>query len=279
MPALAADLVHREVAVIVTIGGAASAPAAKGATSTIPIVFANGADPVKLGLVASLNQPGGNVTGASFLVNSLSAKRAELLHAFVPSAALVGILVNEENPSRGSETREIEDAVKALSQEIRVEPAASEADIDAAFERFSQQHAAAISVAAGAYFLSRRNQIVALAARYKLPAMYPPGEFVVSGGLVSYAPRPADAYRLAGVYVGRILKGEKPAVLPVQQSVKVYFTINLKTAKTLGLSVPPNMLALVRGDRIGVIVLRSLTSPFGTSLHLAFLLAIVAFGA
>lgn len=244
LPSLAMDLVERRVAVIVTIGGAASAPAAKAATTSIPIVFANGADPVMLGLVSSLSRPGGNVTGASFLVNSLSAKRAEMLRNVVPSSTLIGFLVNAENPSRDSETREAEAAVKALGQELRVEPASGEADIDAAFERFSKQHVAAISVAADAYLLGRRNQIVALAARHKLPGVYPREEYVAAGGLISYAPRPADAYRLAGIYVGRILKGEKPAELPVQQSVKVYLTINMKTAKALGVEIPPTLLAV-----------------------------------
>ena len=189
LPALAADLVHREVAVIVTIGGAASAPPAKAATSTIPIVFANGADPVKLGLVASLNRPGGNVTGASFLVNSLSAKRVEMLHSLIQSAASVGFLVNPENPSHNSEAREIATAAKALGEDVRVEPATGEADIDAAFAHFSQQHVGAISVAADAYFLGRREQIVDLAAKYALPGIYPREEYVAAGGLMSYAPR------------------------------------------------------------------------------------------
>jgi putative ABC transport system substrate-binding protein len=243
LPSLASNLVHRRVAVIVTIGGAASAPAAKSATASIPIVFANGADPVKLGLVSSLNRPGGNVTGASFLVNSLSAKRMEMLHALIPSATSIGFLVNPQNPSHVSETQEVEAAAKALGQDLRVQTAVSEADIDAAFERFSQQHVAAVSVAADAYFLGRHNQIVGLVVKYKLPAIFPREEYVVSGGLVSYAPRPSDAYRLAGAYAGRILKGEKPSELPVQQSVRVYLTINLKAAKALGIDVPPTLLA------------------------------------
>lgn len=243
LPSLAADLARRNVAVIVTIGGAASAPAAKAATATIPIVFANGADPVKLGLVSSLSRPGGNVTGASFLVNSLSAKRVEILQMLVPSATLIGFLVNPENPSYDSETQEIAAATRTLGQGLRVQSATGEADIDAAFKRFAQEPVAAISVAADAYFLGRRNQIVGLAAEYKLPAIYPREEYVVSGGLMSYAPRPADAYRLAGIYAGRILKGEKPSDLPVQQSVKVYLSVNLKSAKTLGIDVPPMLLA------------------------------------
>jgi len=242
LPSRASDLVRRDAAVIVTIGGAASAPAAKAATTTIPIVFVNGADPVKLGLVSS--RPGGNVTGVSFLVNSLSAKRVEKLHSLIPSAELIGFLINPQNPSHDSESREVEGAAKALGEELQLQPAADEADIDAAFENFAQRRVAAISVAADAYFLSRRNQIIRLASQYKLPGIYPREEYVTSGGLMSYAPRPADAYRLAGAYVARILKGERPAELPVQQSDKVYLSIDVKTAKALGLAVSPNLLAL-----------------------------------
>ena len=248
LTSLASDLAQRKVAVIVAIGGAASAPAAKAATKTIPIVFANGADPVKLGLVASLNRPGGNVTGASFLVNSLSAKRIETLHSLVPAAMLVGFLVNPENPSRDSETREAADAAKTLGQKLDVGAATDASTIDDAMARFSRRHVAAMSVAADAYFLGRRNQIVALAAKYGIPAIYPREEYVDAGGLASYAPHPADAYRLAGLYVARILKGEKPSELPVQQSVKVYLAINLKTAQSLGLNIPGPLLATA--DRV-----------------------------
>jgi putative ABC transport system substrate-binding protein len=244
LPALAHDLVARNVAVIVAIGGTVSAPAAKAATTDIPIVFANGADPVKLGLVASLNRPGGNVTGACFLVNSLGSKRIEVLHELLPAATPIGLLVNPNNPSRGSESKEVETAVTALGKDLRIREATGEAEIDAAFAQFAKQRIAAFTVVADAYFRSRDDQIVGLAAKYRMPGVYPREEYVTAGGLMSYAPRPLDAYRLAGAYAGRILKGEKPSDLPVQLSDKVYFTINLKTAKVLGLAVPPNLLAL-----------------------------------
>ncbi len=244
LPALARDLAERRVAVIVTIGGAASAPPAKAATTSIPIVFANGADPVKLGLVTSLNHPGGNVTGASFLVNSLAAKRMELLHQLLPSAGSIGFIVNSKNPSYAAETGEVEAATTAFGQQLVVQETADEAGIDIAFKIFAARKVAAFAVAADAFFLSRHEQIVALAARDGLPGMYPREEYVLAGGLVSYAPHPIEAYRLAGSYVARILKGEKPEDLPVQQAVKVYLSINLKTAKALGIAVPPTLLAL-----------------------------------
>ncbi|HEX4408313.1 MAG TPA: ABC transporter substrate-binding protein [Xanthobacteraceae bacterium] len=244
LASLAADLVHRNVAIIVTIGGTAPLTAAKAATSTIPIIFAMGADPVKLGLVESLNRPGGNITGVTFLVDSLGAKRVDLLHALLPAANPVGFLVNAENPSHDSETHEVETAIKAFGFDTVVQGVTKEADIDAAFQSFAQHHAGAVSVAADAYLTSRRGQIVALAAQYGLPTIYPREEYAADGGLMSYAPRPADAFRTAGLYAARILKGEKPADLPVQQADKVFLTINLKTAKTLGLSIPPTLLAL-----------------------------------
>jgi len=244
LPSLAKDLARRQVAVIVAIGGTAPATAAKSATTGIPIVFAAGGDPVKLGLVQSLNRPGGFVTGVSFLVNSLGAKRVEMLHLLVPSASLIGLLVNPDNPNRVSEAGEIAAASKALGLALHIEAAAKEADIAAAFSAFSQQHIGAFTVVADAYLRSREDPIVALAAKYAMPAVYPREEYATAGGLMSYAPRPAEAYRIAGSYVARILKGEQPSELPVQQSDKVYLTINLKTAKALGLAVPAQLLAL-----------------------------------
>jgi putative ABC transport system substrate-binding protein len=244
LASLAADLVHRQVAVIVTIGGTAPLMAAKAATSTIPIVFAMGADPVKLGLVESLNRPGGNVTGVSFLVDSLGAKRVDILHSLMPAANPVGFLVNADNPSHDSETHEVEMAVRAFGFDTLVQEVANEPAIDSAFQVFSQHRAGAVSVAADAYLTSRRSQIVALAAKYKLPTIYPREEYAADGGLISYAPRPAEAFRTAGLYAGRILNGERPAELPVQQADKVFLTINLKTAKTLGVSIPATLLAL-----------------------------------
>ena len=244
LPALAADLVHRQVAVIVAIGGTPSAPPAKAATATIPIVFSNGGDAVKLGLVSSHNRPGGNVTGVSFLVSALGAKRLELLHQLVPKASAVGFLVNAQNPNAAADTSELQVAARTLGLHIHVQNASSELEIDAAFASFAQQRLNALMVAADAYFRSRRDQLAALAAHHRIPATYAVREHAVAGGLMSYGPDIADSYRQAGRYVGRILKGEMPADLPVVQSAKFEFVINLKSAKALGLDVPPKVLAL-----------------------------------
>jgi len=238
LPALAADLVRRQVAVIFATGGSAPAVAAKAATATIPVVFATGADPVKLGLVASFNRPGGNVTGVYFTVTALGSKRRELLRDLVPQARTVGYLVNPGNPSMADQHKEMQAAAGVLGLQIVGLNAGSERDIDAAFADFVQQRVDALVVAADAFFLSRRDQLVALAARHAVPATYHLRELAAAGGLMSYGTSLADAYRLAGVYAGRILKGEKPADLPVVQSTKFELVINLKTAKTLGLTVP-----------------------------------------
>ena len=244
LPALAAELVRRQVAAIVATGGTASASPAKAATATIPIIFANGSDPVKLGLVASLTRPGGNVTGVSFQSNALGVKRLELLRELVPSAAAIGFLVNPNNPNTDSETADVQAAARALGQQLHVENASSDRDIDAAFASFVRQQVNALSVAADGFFLSQTNQIVALAARHAMPTIYPRREMVAMGGLISYGTRTADAMRQAGIYTGRILKGEKPADLPVVQSARFEFAINLHTAKLLGLDVPPTLLAI-----------------------------------
>src|SRR5215467_1860619 len=243
VPPLAAELVADPVAVIVAIAPSA-ALAAKAATPTIPIVFATGADPVELGLVSSLSRPDGNVTGVSFLVKTLAAKRLELLREFVPSATAIGFLCNPTNPASEPETRDVQAAALALGLQLQIFNASSERDIEAAFARFVQQHINAILVAGDAFFLSRRDQLIAAAARHAIPTSYQLREFVAAGGLITYGTDLIDAYRLAGVYAGRILKGERPTDLPVQQSVKFELVINLKTAKALGLTVPPSLLAI-----------------------------------
>jgi putative tryptophan/tyrosine transport system substrate-binding protein len=243
LPALAAELVRRQVAVIAALGGDRSVLAAKAATRTIPIVFNTGNDPVTSGLVASLNRPGGNITGVSTLNIDVAAKRLQLLHELVPTAAVIALLINPANPeSIETETKELQGASRALGLRLLVVNATTEAAIDTAFATLTEQQADAVFVVSDQLFTSRRNQIVALAARHAVPAIYQFREFAAAGGLMSYGSNLADTYRQAGVYTGKILKGAAPADLPVEQVTKIEFVINLKVAKALGLTVPTSIL-------------------------------------
>jgi putative ABC transport system substrate-binding protein len=247
LPALAADLVHRRVAVIAA-GPTAAALAAKAATTTIPIVFQTGRDPVKDGLVTSFNRPGGNVTGVSQLAIDLGAKRLALLHELVPNAGLVGVLAYPQSVVSQEQVKDLQQAARTLGLRILVANVMSEDDLNPAFASLAEQGAGALIVSASAFFVSRRDQLVVLAARYALPTVYQQREYMASGGLMSYGSDFSDVYRQVGVYTGRILKGENPADLPVMQPTKFELVINLKTAKTLGLVVP-NML-LVSADEV-----------------------------
>jgi putative ABC transport system substrate-binding protein len=248
LAALASDLVRLQVSVIAAIGLAPAALAAKAATTTIPIVFAVGGDPVKLGLVASLNRPGGNLTGVSFLVSMMEPKRLEILHEAVPNATVFGFLVNPNDLYAESGTSEMEAAAASLGRKLLVAKASVESELEAVYAKLMQQRVAALCVEADQFFLSRRDRLVALAARHRLPVIYNAREYVAAGGLMSYGTPLSDAHRLMGIYVGRILKGEKPADLPVQQSVKVEFVINMKAAKALGLTFPITLLG--RADEV-----------------------------
>ena len=247
LPALAAALVADRVAVLLTFGPPA-ALAAKAATSTIPVVFAIGADPVELGLVSSLNRPAGNVTGVSFLVTRLASKRLELLRELVPGATVVGLLINPANPTSESQTRDAQAAALALGLRLPIQNASSDAEINAAFASFAEQHVDAVIVGGDQFFGTRHDLLAGLAARYAMPAIYYLREAVAAGGLMSYGTSITDAFRLAASYAGRILKGERPGDLPVQQTVKFELVINLKTAKAFGLEIPPTLLA--RADEV-----------------------------
>jgi putative tryptophan/tyrosine transport system substrate-binding protein len=244
LPALAAELVRRRVAVIVTEGNFNAAQAAKTATATIPIIFTLGADPVRLGLVASLNRPGGNITGVTYLGNELEAKRLELLRALVPQTTRIAFLVNPANPSSEPSSRDMRAAARSVGQQIIILSASTASEIANAFASLVEQRARGLVISADAFFISRRDQIVALAARHAIPTVYFAPQFTTAGGLMSYNNDRFESLRQAGIYVGRILKGENPADLPVQQPTKFELVINLKTAKALGLTVPPALLAL-----------------------------------
>jgi|NGEPerStandDraft_6_1074524.scaffolds.fasta_scaffold83401_1 putative ABC transport system substrate-binding protein len=244
LAALAADLVQRKVAVIVASGGDPPALAAKAASATIPIVFISSSDPVKLGLVASLNRPGGNATGVNVFTSMMAAKRLELLRELVPQDAVLAALVNPGSPSAVTQSEDLQEAARVSKQKLIVLKASTESDIDLAFATLVQQRAAALLVDTDAFFLNRRNQFSALAAHHRIPTIYAQREFVVAGGLMSYGVSLADMNRQLGVYVGRVLKGEKPADLPVQQPTKFEFVVNLITAKVLDLEIPAKLLVL-----------------------------------
>jgi putative tryptophan/tyrosine transport system substrate-binding protein len=237
-------LVRQQVAVIAAFPNTAAALAAKAATATIPVVFAVGADPVTYGLVLSFNRPGGNITGVSFLTTLLVPKQFQMLHELVPKAPLVAVLENPTNVYSGPDIRNVEDAARALGQNVYVLNASTEDEIDAAFTGLVRRQAGALQIPGDSFFWTRREQIVALAARHAVPTIYAQREFVDSGGLMSYGTDAAGGSRLVGGFVARILKGEKPADLPVQQVTKVDLVINMKTAKALGLTVPLPLLAL-----------------------------------
>ncbi len=243
LPMMAADLVGRGVAVLFA-SPIPAALAAKMQTTTIPIVFAIGSDPVETGLVVSLSRPGGNVTGATFLSVELGAKRLELLRELMPKIASVGLLVNPNNPNAAPQTKDMEAATTAAGLQLKILSAGSQSDFDNAFTTLFQHRVDALVVSADPFFLSHRDQLTALAARHSMPTIYYAREFAAEGGLISYASSFTDSFRQAAIYVGRILKGEKPVDLPVMQPTKFELVINLKTAKALGLTIPPSLLAL-----------------------------------
>jgi putative ABC transport system substrate-binding protein len=245
---LAAELARRPVSVLVATGGEPAALAAKVATSTIPIVFAIGGDPVKLGLVASYNRPGGNATGTNILTATLEAKRLGLLHELVPQTSAIGVLLNPNYQLYDSQLRDVEEAARTTRLQLHVLRANTDQEIEAAFETLTEHRAGALSVAAAPFFDTRRNKLVSLSARYSLPAMYQFREFAAAGGLMSYGVSIRHVYRQIGVYAGRILKGEKPADLPVVQPTKFELVVNLKTAKALNLEVPAAL--LVSADEV-----------------------------
>jgi putative ABC transport system substrate-binding protein len=245
LPALAAELVRGGVAVIFASGGAVAVPAAKASTTTIPIVFITGADPVETGMVTSFNRPGGHVTGFSSMSTELTAKRLGLLHALLPTAARIAVLVNPGVPrTAASVTAHAQASASTIGRQIEVFTASTSGEIDAAFASMVQKRADALLIATNAFFSNRQVQLATLAARHALPAIHTTREFVEAGGLMSYGASQADMNRQGGIYVGRILKGEKAADLPVMQPTKFEFVLNLQTARALGIEVPPTLLAL-----------------------------------
>jgi putative ABC transport system substrate-binding protein len=244
LPALAAELVSLRVAVILPIGGAPPTLAAKEATARVPIVFNTGDDPVKLGLVASFNRPGGNLTGVALLSVDLEAKQLQLLHDLAPNAALIALLVNPSNPLSDTQVRDAHQAADALGQRVLILKASTERELNAAFATLVQERAGALLVGADTFFTSQPTLFVVLTARHAIPAIYTWRSHVDAGGLMSYGPSLLDAYRQAGVYAGKILKGEKPADLPIVQPTRFELIINLKTARALGIDIPPTLLAI-----------------------------------
>jgi putative ABC transport system substrate-binding protein len=242
LEALATELVQRPVLVFVTAGGEPAALAAKAATSTIPIAFVIGGDPVKIGLAASYNRPGGNATGISILTNTLEPKRLGLLHQLVPQAATIGVLLNPNFPLFDGQLKDVQEAARAVGLQIIVLRAGDDRDVEAVFETVAQQRIPALTVGADPFFDTRRDKLVALAARHAVPAIYHFREFAAAGGLMSYGIDISEVWREVGDYAGRILKGAKPADLPVMQPTKFEFVINLKTAKALGLAIPAGVL-------------------------------------
>jgi putative tryptophan/tyrosine transport system substrate-binding protein len=248
LPALAADLVSRQVSVLVASSGVQTALAAKAATGTIPIVFGLGSDPVKFGLVASLNQPGGNITGVTFLTTELESKRLGLLHELIPRATAIAVLVNPMNDNAENQSKELKEAAGRLGLQLHFAHVGSEREFDLAFATIAEVGAGALLIAADPFYFSRREQLVTLAARHSIPAIYDFRAYAEAGGLASYGTDLGDAYRQVGIYVGRILNGQPPAQLPVMQSSKFELIINLKTAAALGLTIPPTLLA--RADEV-----------------------------
>jgi len=243
LPALAAELVKSRVVVLAAVGGDPSALAAKQATSTIPVVFGLGGDPVKAGIVESLNRPGANATGFTLLTSALEPKRLGLLRDLVPSAAVIGVLVNPNFPPAAAQLTTLEKAAETISRQLNVFKASNDAELSVSLTSLLQQRVNALLVMSDPYFDTRRDRIIAFAAQNKLPAIYQFREYAVDGGLISYGPSITDAYRHAGNYVGQILKGAKPADLPVLQPTKYEFVINLKTAKSLGLTIPSGLIS------------------------------------
>jgi putative tryptophan/tyrosine transport system substrate-binding protein len=243
LPALAEDLVRKQVAVIITTGGTAAARAAKAATSTIPIVFSVGDDPVQFGLVSSLNRPGGNLTGATNFYGELAAKQITLLRELVPRALLIGVLVNPNEPASESQINDAQSAARSLSQQLIILKAKTEREINDAFAMLLRQGANALLLGANPFFVTQIKQLTALAARDRMPTMYWRPELVNAGGLISYGANPLEMYFSIGRYVGKILNGSKPGDLPIQQPTKFELAINLKTAKALGITIPPALLA------------------------------------
>jgi putative ABC transport system substrate-binding protein len=244
LSALVADLIERNVDVIFAAGGSDPAKVAKAATKTIPIVFVSAADPVRTGLVESLNRPGGNVTGVSLLASVLNSKKLDLMHELVPQASTIGALINPSYPEAKLQSDDFRAAADQLGLRLALLPASTDTEINAVFETLKRRHVDALIVGNDPFFGARRDQLIGLAARYLMPTMHFQNEFVVSGGLVSYGPRFADGYRQGGNYVGRVLNGEKPAELPILQPTKFELVINAKTAKALGLTIRPGLLAV-----------------------------------